>query len=210
MAYLYKSLEPKVTYVDKKWRQSREAYFDRLSRSTTIYVGNLSFKTTEEQIWTLFSKVGEIKKIIMGLNRQKMTPCGFCFVEYFTRQAAQDCVNWINGTKLDQREIRTDFDFGFEEGRQYGRGVSGGQVRDEFRTDYDADRGGYGIQLALEMLEEEEQKRKQKEAGTGTAPDVEMKVDAHAEGSEDVSLKRKREAGSGDEEGTSPKRSRTY
>ena len=34
------------------------------------------------------------------------------------------------------------------EGRQYGRGKSGGQVRDEYRTDYDLGRGGYGKMVA--------------------------------------------------------------
>ena len=51
---------------------------------------------------------------------------------------------YINGTRLDDRIIRTDWDAGFKEGRQYGRGKSGGQVRDEYRTDYDIGRGGYG------------------------------------------------------------------
>ena len=36
---------------------------------------------------------------------------------------------YINGTRLDDRIIRTDWDAGFIEGRQYGRGKSGGQVR---------------------------------------------------------------------------------
>jgi nuclear cap-binding protein subunit 2 len=52
-------------------------------------------------------------------------------------------VNFLNGTKLDNRVIRTDLDPGFREGRQYGRGKFGGQVRDEYRTNYDPDRGGY-------------------------------------------------------------------
>ena len=47
--------------------------------------------------------------------------------------------------RLDDRIVRTDWDAGFVEGRQYGRGKSGGQVRDEYRTDYDAGRGGYGM-----------------------------------------------------------------
>lgn len=51
---------------------------------------------------------------------------------------------YINGTRLDDRVIRTDWDAGFIEGRQYGRGKTGGQVRDEYRTDYDSGRGGYG------------------------------------------------------------------
>lgn len=40
-----------------------------------------SFFTTEEQIYELFSRVGDIKRIIMGLDRNQKTPCGFCFVE---------------------------------------------------------------------------------------------------------------------------------
>ena len=37
-------------------------------------------------------------------------------------------MRYVNGTRLDDRIIRTDWDHGFKEGRQYGRGKSGGQV----------------------------------------------------------------------------------
>lgn len=75
-------------------------------------------------------------------------------------------MRYINQTRLDDRIIRTDWDAGFMEGRQFGRGRSGGQVRilkfiiqiflnnlyfififqvrDEYRKDYDPGRGGYG------------------------------------------------------------------
>ena len=53
-------------------------------------------------------------------------------------------MRYVNGTRLDDRIIRTDYDAGFKEGRQYGRGRSGGQVRDEYRTDFDPGRGGFG------------------------------------------------------------------
>lgn len=56
----------------------------------------------------------------MGLDRFNKTPCGFCFVEYYTHQDALDCLKYIGGTKLDERIIRADLDPGFEEGRQYG------------------------------------------------------------------------------------------
>jgi len=91
-------------------------------------VGNLSFYTTEEQIYELFSKCGDIRRIIMGLDKYKKTPCGFCFVEYYQRSDAENCMRYINGTRLDDRIIRTDWDAGFIEGRQYGRGKTGGQV----------------------------------------------------------------------------------
>jgi hypothetical protein len=38
-------------------------------------------------------------------------------------------MRYINQTRLDDRIIRTDWDAGFVDGRQYGRGRSGGQVR---------------------------------------------------------------------------------
>lgn len=38
-------------------------------------------------------------------------------------------MRYISGTKLDERIIRCDLDPGYKEGRQFGRGKSGGQVR---------------------------------------------------------------------------------
>lgn len=65
-------------------------------------------------------------------------------------------MKYIGGTKLDERVIRTDLDPGFQEGRQYGRGKSGGQVRDEYRDEFDPGRGGYGRAFADERAREEE------------------------------------------------------
>ena len=86
------------------------------------------------------------------------------FIRFYSREDAEDAVKYISGTILDDRPIRVDFDWGFQEGRQWGRGRSGGQVsccacnllpnvypftcfnlvlfvqvRDEYRTDYDPD-----------------------------------------------------------------------
>ncbi|KAL0640827.1 nuclear cap binding complex subunit [Maublancomyces gigas] len=141
-------LDAPSTYFEKRdsKRQRREdsPKDDPLAGATTLYVGNLSFYTTEEQIHELFSKCGEIKRLVMGLDRFTKTPCGFCFVEYYTHEDTLDAMKYIGGTKLDERIIRTDLDPGFKEGRQYGRGPTGGQVRDYYREDYDPGRGGYG------------------------------------------------------------------
>lgn len=117
---------------------------EKLSAATTLYVGNLSFYTTEEQIHSLFSKCGPLRRLVMGLDRFTKTPCGFCFVEYYTHADALDCLKYVGGTKLDERIVRCDLDEGFVEGRQYGRGKSGGQVRDEYREEFDPGRGGFG------------------------------------------------------------------
>jgi nuclear cap-binding protein subunit 2 len=82
-------------------------------------------------------------------------------------------MKYINGTKLDERIIRCDLDTGYKDGRQFGRGRSGGQVclnldfwlaaddhlrqvRDEHRQDYDAGRGGWGAQAQFQMKAQRE------------------------------------------------------
>ena len=70
-------------------------------------------------------------------------------------------MRYISGTKLDERIVRCDLDAGYKESRQFGRGKSGGQVRDEHREDYDPGRGGWGAQaqrLEAERRREVEQR----------------------------------------------------
>ncbi|XP_070586685.1 nuclear cap-binding protein subunit 2-like [Erythrolamprus reginae] len=119
-------------YMEQSNKGKREQQSEDLKSSSTFYIGNFSFYATEEQIHELFSKCGEIKSIIMGLDKEKHTPCGFCFVEYYTKGEGEHAICFINGTRLDDRVIRADWDAGFKEGKQYGRGLSGGQVRDEY------------------------------------------------------------------------------
>lgn len=136
-------LDVPSNYLKRKARRNPNGLEElkKSCKSNTIYVGNLSFYTSEEQIYELFSKCGTIKKIIMGLDRFKFTPCGFCFIIF---EDAKDCLNamkYLSKTKLDDREITIDLDPGFEEGRQFGRGKNGGQVSDELKFEYDVSRG---------------------------------------------------------------------
>ncbi|KVH93926.1 hypothetical protein Ccrd_004021, partial [Cynara cardunculus var. scolymus] len=114
-------------YRDRRFPGTQEEYEHALQTSTTVYIGNMSFYTTEEQLYELFSRAGEIKKIVMGLDKNTKTPCGFCFIMYYSREDTEDSVKYISGTILDDRPIRVDFDWGFQDGRQWGRGRSGGQ-----------------------------------------------------------------------------------
>jgi RNA recognition motif-containing protein len=51
-----------------------------LTRACTVYVGNLSFSTSEATIYELFSRCGPVERVIMGVHRETYEPCGFCFV----------------------------------------------------------------------------------------------------------------------------------
>ncbi|KAL3932461.1 MAG: hypothetical protein SGPRY_000691 [Prymnesium sp.] len=144
MAHLYRDLSVKSLYTDRKCEGGNSEWQRKIESSTTLYIGNLSFYTTEEQLYEFFGMCGEVKRVVMGLDRNTKTPCGFCFIEYHHRSDTEDAVRYLGGCKLDDRIVRVDWDGGFVEGRQYGRGRSGGQVREEYRTDFDAQRGGWG------------------------------------------------------------------
>lgn len=83
------------------------------------------------------------------------------YSRYYHRSDALDCMKYTNGTKLDERVIRCDLDPGFKEGRQFGRGKSGGQVRDEYRTEYDVGRGGWGHRMRMQLEHERERNIKE-------------------------------------------------
>ena len=47
----------------------------------------------------VFSKVGDVKRIVMGLDKHRHTPCGFCFVEFYNREDAENSMRFLNGTR---------------------------------------------------------------------------------------------------------------
>uniref|UniRef100_A0A3Q3A9A6 Nuclear cap-binding protein subunit 2 n=1 Tax=Kryptolebias marmoratus TaxID=37003 RepID=A0A3Q3A9A6_KRYMA len=127
-------------YRDQHFKGNRYEQEKLLKQSNTLYVGNLSFYTTEEQVRALL----KIQHQLHWVENKKKMYIFICCSRYYTRLDAENAMRFVNGTRLDDRIIRTDWDAGFKEGRQYGRGKSGGQVRDEYRQDYDPARGGYG------------------------------------------------------------------
>lgn len=94
------------------------------------------------------------------ISAQKIGTYSSTLHRFYTHEEAVDCMRFVSGTKLDERVIRCDLDPGYRDGRQYGRGRSGGQVRDEYRQEYDAGRGGWGHN----RLREEEEKKRQEDA----------------------------------------------
>ncbi len=70
-----------------------------------LYVGNLSYDTTEAQIRELFAQVGEISEINMITDRDTGRPKGFAFVQMATDEAAQDAIRRFNGHSLDNRAL---------------------------------------------------------------------------------------------------------
>lgn len=128
--YFSAGLEDRA-YIEKTFKGSEEEYKEALGLSRTVYVSGVDEDVKEERLWHLFSICGEVRRIIMGVNRSRLTFCGFLFVEFEDSRSADSAVAFFRDFLLDGHPITIDKDIGFSEGRQYGRGVFGGSMRSD-------------------------------------------------------------------------------
>ena len=76
--------------------------------ATKLYVGNLSYSTTETKLRTLFAEYGEVESINVITDRETGRPRGFAFVEMATEQAAQAAISGLNDKLVDDRALKVD------------------------------------------------------------------------------------------------------
>ncbi|MGD2041793.1 MAG: RNA-binding protein [Anaerolineae bacterium] len=76
--------------------------------ATNLYVGNLSYDTTEDTLRALFAEYGQIESVNLITDRYTGRSRGFAFVEMSTEEAAQEAIGGLNGKTVDAREIRVD------------------------------------------------------------------------------------------------------
>ena len=65
---------------------------------TNIYVGNLDFVTTEEQLRTLFAGYGVVETVTIVRDRDTGQPRGLAFIEMMSDGKAQDAIRALNGS----------------------------------------------------------------------------------------------------------------
>ena len=70
-----------------------------------VYVGNLSFDTTEDKLRELFAAHGEVVSAVVVTDRYTGRPRGFAFVEMTTDAAAQAAIAALNGQEVDSRQL---------------------------------------------------------------------------------------------------------
>ena len=73
--------------------------------SIKLFVGNLSYEMTEEQLNTLFSEAGEVTSAKIITDRQTGQPRGFGFVEMETKLEGQKAISMLNGLNIDGRAL---------------------------------------------------------------------------------------------------------
>jgi RNA recognition motif-containing protein len=70
-----------------------------------LYVGNLSFNTTEAQLRELFSPHGELVSAAIVMDRETGRPRGFGFVEFSNPEHAKAAIAALNGQNVDGRDL---------------------------------------------------------------------------------------------------------
>ncbi|KAF5010608.1 hypothetical protein FDECE_3239 [Fusarium decemcellulare] len=71
-----------------------------------LYVGNLSWNTTDDSLREAFSEAGKVKSATVMIDRETNRSRGFGFVEFDTPEEANTAIDRFNDQELDGRRIR--------------------------------------------------------------------------------------------------------
>jgi RNA recognition motif-containing protein len=95
-----------------------------------LYVGNLPYSATEEELTTLFGQAGTVTSAAIIKDRETGRSKGFAFIEMSTAEEAQKAINMLHGQMLGGRDLRVSIARPREEGGNRGgfgnRGDRGG------------------------------------------------------------------------------------
>jgi RNA recognition motif-containing protein len=86
-----------------------------------IFVGNLSFQSTEDSIRSVFSEHGSVDEVAVITDRETGRPRGFAFVTMPNDEEAQAAIDAVNGQSIDGRAVNVN-----EARERGGRGGGGG------------------------------------------------------------------------------------
>ena len=81
-----------------------EAY-ETSHMNSKLYVGNLSFKTTEDALRDAFSQFGNVTDVYVATDRETGRPRGFAFVTFSTAEESKLAIEKMHGVDLDGRAI---------------------------------------------------------------------------------------------------------
>ena len=73
-----------------------------------LYVGNMSFDTTEDSLQQLFSNYGEVQEVAVITDRETGRSRGFGFITFEEDSAASTAILEMNGTEMDGRKINVN------------------------------------------------------------------------------------------------------
>jgi cold-inducible RNA-binding protein len=98
--------------------------------NSKLYVGNMSFKTSEDELRSAFGQFGTVSDVYIAMDKMTNRPRGFAFVTMGTPEEAKMAAEKLNGTDLGGRTLTVNEARPKEEGAGGGgRGFGGGERR---------------------------------------------------------------------------------
>src|SRR5215471_668993 len=76
--------------------------------ATKLYVGNLSFQTTQQDLEELFAQSGQVSSVNLMTDRDTGRSRGFAFVEMSTEEEAKAAIEALDGKELDGRALKVN------------------------------------------------------------------------------------------------------
>ena len=76
--------------------------------SKKIYIGNLPFSSTEDELRAVFERHGRVESVNVITDRDSGRPRGFAFVEMDEASAADDAIRALDGSELGGRSLRVN------------------------------------------------------------------------------------------------------
>ncbi|PYU23724.1 MAG: RNA-binding protein [Acidobacteria bacterium] len=73
-----------------------------------LFVGNMSFQTTESDLRGLFEPFGQITRVHVVMDRETGRPRGFAFVEVADDNGASEAITALNGKEVGGRALRVN------------------------------------------------------------------------------------------------------
>jgi RNA recognition motif-containing protein len=75
---------------------------------TNIFVGNLSYNTTQDDLQAAFASYGTVERVNIVTDRDSGQPRGFAFVEMADRASAEAAISHLNGVELNGRSLNVN------------------------------------------------------------------------------------------------------
>lgn len=79
-----------------------------MANATKLYVGNLSYDVTQEQMRELFAQAGEITEVTIITDRETGRSKGFGFVEMANAAGATEAIKRFDGYNMDNRSLKVN------------------------------------------------------------------------------------------------------
>lgn len=95
--------------------------------NTKLFVGNLSFNTTENDLQDAFAQYGTVTEVNLMMDRMTGRSRGFAFVTFGTKEEADAAIQAMNGASLDGRNLTVNEARPREERPGGGGGFGGGR-----------------------------------------------------------------------------------